>query len=133
MERQSKLDTYRLLKTALLCEEYLFSPHVAGRVAMTRLRTGTNELRIEQGGYQGLSRAQRLCTVCDQQLVEDERHFMLTCPAYALGRGRMMCGVYMATNGGIDVSAASDVNKRLRYLLGPGTGKMIKRDGGVVQ
>lgn len=79
-------------------------PHVARRAALTRLRTpacSTNEQEIEQGRHRGLPRAQPLCTVCGQQEVEDERNLKLACSAHAHERGRMVCGVYMATNGAI--------------------------------
>lgn len=102
------------------CGEYLKSPRVAGRAALTRLRTGTNELRIELGRHHGLQRDQRLCQLCDQRPVEDEQHFMLECPAYQVERGRMFCGVFMATSGATDVSDEERKSQRLHDLIGAG-------------
>ena len=46
-----KLRTYRKVKKYLRFEEYLKSQDEKGRRAMARLRSGTNELRIETGRY----------------------------------------------------------------------------------
>jgi len=49
MQGKPKLRTYRLLKDRLCFEDYLTHPDVRARETMTRLRGGTNELRIEKG------------------------------------------------------------------------------------
>ena len=58
------------------------------REVMTRLRGGTNELRIETGRYPNTNRDRRLeinerrCLLCMSGEIEDERHFVLSCWVY---------------------------------------------------
>ena len=62
---------------------------------MTRLRGGTNELRIETGRYPNTNRDRRLdederrCLLCMSGEVEDERHFVLPCVVYKEMRKKM--------------------------------------------
>ena len=62
---------------------------------MTRLRGGTNELRIETGRYPNTNRDRRLdederrCLLCMSGEVEDERHFVLSCVVYKEMRKKM--------------------------------------------
>ena len=49
-----------------------------GRKALARLRSGTNELRIETGRHEGLQRKYRIYWFgCGE--VEDEKHFLKDC------------------------------------------------------
>ena len=55
---------------------------------MTRLRGGTNELRIEKGRHRATNRdhilheSERVCLICASGEVEDERHFLIDCAEY---------------------------------------------------
>ena len=55
---------------------------------MTRLRGGTNELRIETGRYPITNRDRRLeveerrCLICMSGEIEDESHFVVDCAFY---------------------------------------------------
>ena len=66
------------------------------RQVITRLRGGTNELRIEKGRYaittrdRPLERCERRCMICWNGEIEDEMHFMLDCDVYDDLRERMM-------------------------------------------
>ena len=83
-----KLRTYRTLKHTLSFEPYLTHDDRRAREVMTRLRGGTNELRIETGRYPNTNRDRRLeiherrCLLCMSGDVEDEKHFMLDCVVY---------------------------------------------------
>ena len=63
---------------------------------MTRLRGGTNELRIETGRYPITNRDrplevnERRCLICTSGEIEDETHFMLGCNVYEDLRQRML-------------------------------------------
>ena len=63
---------------------------------MTRLRGGTNELRIETGRYPVTNRdrpldvSERRCLICMNGEIEDETHFMLDCDEYEDLRQRML-------------------------------------------
>ena len=47
-------------------------------------------LHIETGRYFRKALAERLCLLCDQNLVEDEYHFLCQCPLYQVER-RTLC------------------------------------------
>ena len=88
MQGKPKLRTYRLLKDRLCFEDYLTHPDVRARETMTRLRGGTNELRIEKGRHRATNRdhilheSERVCLICASGEVEDERHFLIDCAEY---------------------------------------------------
>lgn len=47
------------------------------RRMITKLRSGTNHLRIEQGRWRGEAVEERCCLFC--KIVEDEKHYVLEC------------------------------------------------------
>ena len=79
-----KLRTYVTFKRELIREEYLKSADERGRRTLTRFRSGTNELRIETGRYEGgvqLAVVNRKCWFgCDT--IEDEKHVIFECDLY---------------------------------------------------
>ena len=101
----NKLRTYALVKKNFAFENYLDDVKInKHRVAFTRIRTSSHFLRIETGRYarssKSLSRQpapaistpksdniaenkSRLCKHCTEEpVVEDERHFLISCPYY---------------------------------------------------
>jgi len=88
MQTKPKLRTYVTLKHELTFEHYLTSDDIQARHVMTRLRRGTNELRIETGRYPITNRDRRLeiheriCLLCLSGEIEDEKHFVLNCTVY---------------------------------------------------
>ena len=88
MNTKPKLRTYITLKQKLNFEPYLTHDDPRAREIMTRLRGGTNELRIETGRYPNTNRdrrldiEQRVCLLCMSGEVEDEKHFVLECVMY---------------------------------------------------
>ena len=48
---------------------------------LLRFRVGAHSLPVVQGRRTGAPRAQRLCLLCDQRAVGDERHMVFECPA----------------------------------------------------
>ena len=82
MNNCTQLDTYVVLnKKELKLEEYLTLEDEKGRRIMTRLRSGTNELRIDTGRREGEERKDRVCYFgC--KVTEDERHFIVECDMY---------------------------------------------------
>ena len=89
MEAKPKLHCYRLWKLELTLEGYLSQKDVAARRALTRVRSGTCELREETGRWESLGgglglmrRDERRCELCFSE-VEDATHLLLRCPAYA--------------------------------------------------
>ena len=96
MLQKPKLRTYRQLKTQLRFEQYLKTNDREAREVMTRLRGGTNELRIETGRYaitnrdRPLELSERRCLICLNGEIEDETHFLLDCCVYEDLRQEML-------------------------------------------
>jgi hypothetical protein len=95
MQTKPKLRTYITLKHELKFEPYLKHDDAQARQVMTRLRGGTNELRIEIGRYPITNRDKKLeiherrCLLCMSGEVEDEKHFVLDCSEYEDLREKM--------------------------------------------
>lgn len=83
MNAMPKLRTYKLLKTTFGVEDYVRCPmHKSLRSAIARIRMGVFPLRIETGRWRGLPLEERLCTNCDMNEVENEKHFLCVCPRH---------------------------------------------------
>ena len=73
-----KLRTYRVLKDNVAAENYLSLPKYQ-RSLIAKLRSGTLPLAIETGRYTNVPLENRTCTLCSNNLIEDEIHFMCVC------------------------------------------------------
>ena len=81
---------------------------LSGRRILTRLRTGTNELRIHRGRFENgmyLSSDQRLCRICANGDVEDEKHFIMGCQYYQHERIDLYTSIDRIINSDIDPSS----------------------------
>ena len=78
-----KLRTYIKYKKMLKEEEYLKNEDAIGRRMLARIRSGTNNLRIETGRYERPRQTEeyRICKVCMEE-TETEEHFLKRCIAY---------------------------------------------------
>jgi hypothetical protein len=94
MATKAKLGGYMRWKTELKYEEYLNYRDSGARRALTCLRSSSHTLRVETGRWEymwvdgarvRLQRAERRCRLCCGG-VEDEEHFLLTCPRFRFGR-----------------------------------------------
>ena len=78
-----KLRQYILFKN-----KYEINPYVKSvrnkyeRSLIAKLRCGILQLNIETGRFCQTPLPNRLCTICDLNLIEDEIHFICVCPAY---------------------------------------------------
>jgi len=98
--KKRKLRTYVTFKNKLALEKYLLSEkEKQGRYLLTRLRTGTNKLRIETGRWKRPVEAehQRICLHCGNGEIENELHFLLRCNRYQQLREEMF-GAIQTTN-----------------------------------
>ena len=83
VEANSKLSTYREIKSLLEPEKYLkeinnyFMPRQT-----VKFRISDHSLMIEKGGHHGMLRVDRICKQCHIGCIEDEFHFLLVCPKY---------------------------------------------------
>ena len=83
---------------------------------MARLRSGTNELRIDTGRHEGLPRKERRCWFgCEQ--VEDEKHFLMECWLYEELRKEVMT----------ELKGEEEREISLERLLGNGSKEDIER------
>jgi len=82
MKEKPKLRTYITLKKELKQEMYLTVRDRCGVPEFTRLRGGTNRLKIEKGRFEKLAPEDRICEFCGTGEVENEFHFMMICPLY---------------------------------------------------
>ncbi len=81
--RNSKLRTYKTFKSNLKLESYLTQNLCfEKRQALCKFRCSDHTLLIEVGRHKGLAVEERKCEMCTLGLVEDEVHFLITCPAY---------------------------------------------------
>ena len=80
----SKSDTYQLIKVNIEFEKYRVRvKNYQHRNALSRLRMSSHPLMIEKGRHSKppLPRADRKCPFC-KDLIEDECHFIMSCPLY---------------------------------------------------
>ena len=76
----SRLDLFRELKDGYNLEPYIkIVTDRKQRSLLAKTRMDTLPLRIETGRYRGILRENRLCTSCDQKVVEDATHALLHC------------------------------------------------------
>ena len=54
------------------------------RSFMAQVRLGMLPLHIETGRFNDTPVHERICKLCDSNMVEDEKHFILHCPKYTL-------------------------------------------------
>lgn len=122
MEENGTLDTYRRVKKDLEFEDYLRKIGKgarSGAVLKTKLRGGTNALRVSMGRQQKLERSERMCLICNSGAIEDEEHFVMGCGPMIQERDRMWSKLVR----GSDVRAASKMRmmtkkERFEFVLG---------------
>ena len=66
----------------LHCEPYTKLSDKESRRWLAKFRCSDHSLRIETGRRQGLKPEERICLMCDNMTVEDEFHFLISCPKY---------------------------------------------------
>ena len=90
VENLPKLRTYRLFKQGPSTEKYIIlnlSRHE--RSLLAQLRCGILQLRIETGRYIGEPLSDRVCVFCNENVIENESHFVSSCSFYQDLRGQV--------------------------------------------
>ena len=87
VSNKPKLRTYTLFKTELSTENYICHyMHKRNRSLLSQFRLGILPLHIETGRYTNTPLENRICKQCELNEVEDEYHFLISCPIYACYR-----------------------------------------------
>ena len=75
-----KLNYYANFKYTLEPERYLHILQVRKHfIAFAKLRCASHNLAIEKGRHDNIPKAERLCTFCDDNVLEDEFHAVMIC------------------------------------------------------
>ena len=78
--RNSKLRTYKMFESKLAMEDYLINLHdFESRTIVAKFRCIDHTLMIETGRHNEIDLEERICKMCFQKRVEDERHVLLEC------------------------------------------------------
>ncbi len=108
-----KLRTYRKFKT-MYGDDYVMKYMSRRQRAMfSQFRAGILPLHIETGRWRGTPLEERLCNVCNQNVIEDEMHFLCICPMYA-NRRHTMYNSANASNPGFERMA---IDQKFFYLM----------------
>eukprot|EP00245_Coleochaete_scutata_P003922 TRINITY_DN159_c0_g2_i4.p1 TRINITY_DN159_c0_g2~~TRINITY_DN159_c0_g2_i4.p1 ORF type:complete len:1129 (+),score=206.75 TRINITY_DN159_c0_g2_i4:285-3671(+) len=85
-ETGTKLKLYAEVKIGYEKEDYIGRmPFNPGLRKLAQFRCGSHDLEVEKGRHSTpfVERPFRLCRHCDRREVEDEAHFVFTCPLYS--------------------------------------------------
>jgi hypothetical protein len=86
LEEKRKLRYYKdVINPNLEDQNYLFVlTSVKKKINIAKIRTNSHELHSEIGRWSIPKTPwdERVCHICDTKKVEDEKHFLLDCPAY---------------------------------------------------
>ena len=84
ISNSQSLELYRHFKTNFCYESYLDEVPSKFRIAFSKFRMASHQLRIVTGRYGNnrIERNQRLCNICNSGEIEDEYHFLIICDAY---------------------------------------------------
>ncbi len=88
---RKKLRTYRLFKKSFTSEIYLKKPRpFKVRQSFALIRRGTALLRIETGRFENTNVEERICPICNIDVIEDEKHFLMSCNAQQQERYKLL-------------------------------------------
>ena len=90
LQSQTKLRTYVKYKHDFKLEPYVTKLNFKNRQELSRLRLSDHKLKVEVGRYTKPKTPleDRTCTFCLSS-VEDEYHFLITCPMYKEEREKL--------------------------------------------
>ena len=113
-QQTGKLRTYATFKTIFGREKY-FSviKNREVRKCFTKFRISAHVLEIERGRYKKIDVNNRICKFCTLGAVEDEHHFIFSCPLYNNKREDFMCGLINNNNNFENLSN----NEKLIWLM----------------
>lgn len=82
-EIKSSVVLYRNLKQNFEISDYLLKMHnVKLRNTISKINLSSHDLNIETGKQRHIERNEEKCTLCDNNDIKDEYHYILICPLY---------------------------------------------------
>ena len=112
----NKLRTYIIFKNDFCTEYYVKNISNRGhRSVLAQFRLGVLPLAIETGRFQNLPLEERLCKFCRYNVLEDEAHFLLICPAFSNVRSVLLDKVISIEPGYLFL----DKENKLKLLMSP--------------
>ena len=76
----SELELYSRVKRVFGREKYVdLIWNSKARSAVTKIRISAHHFPIERGRYQNIERNDRVCTICDQNVMGNESHYVMFC------------------------------------------------------
>ena len=83
----SRLRTYKTINSDFTLPKHLGLPY-ENRKVISKIRCSNHPLAIEKGRQKRpkTPRDERICILCDDQVIEDEEHFLLRCDTYSILR-----------------------------------------------
>ena len=76
---KSICSSYKMYKDIYCLEDYLVKLSKVSRIWITKFRASNNKLPITVGRYNNISREERVCVKCNENVIGDEYHVMLMC------------------------------------------------------
>ena len=90
LDNSSKCFFYKNYKSGIHRELFLSQLPEQYAIALVKFRCNNHKLPIEQGRKLGIAREERFCRKCDLNVLGDEFHFIMECPAYAEDRNKLI-------------------------------------------
>ena len=85
----NKLRTYATFKARIQREPYTKIKDKSLRRCLAKFRCSDHKLRIEVGRREKILVEERKCLMCNENVIEDEQHFLTTCPKYGTHRTQL--------------------------------------------
>ena len=85
----NKLRTYATFKARIQREPYTKIKDKSLRRCLAKFRCSDHRLRIEVGRREKILVEERKCLMCNENVIEDEQHFLTTCPKYGTLRTQL--------------------------------------------
>ena len=79
MENYSRGKFYATIKNSLCIEKYLLNLNIPDRIVLCRFRCSNFKIPVETGRWSNIPRNERICNLCDMNVVGDEYHYLFKC------------------------------------------------------
>ena len=73
-----RLQVYKIINREYAPPKHLDLPLYMRKV-ISKIRCSDHPLEIEKGRHLNIPRADRICKICTERVIENEEHFLLTC------------------------------------------------------